>query len=232
MTSFGFAALLALVGTAAWAVGGVGQDKAKEEINENLGKIRANIQSISKNLSILEENIKTGEKNLALLDQEIAAKKKAHEEVNSNLDRAEKSLEETKKSEADFQSGMKKDVELVETTKNDIEVTKKRLAQLQENLKIIQENVEIDRENIEKVTKAKELWEKNTKAYKTAAGELDGLRKELETQLKSQRESLGKNNTERVKWSKQLDTQQKDLEQLEADLRKVNEVKTPTKKGS
>ena len=93
----------------------------------------------------------------------------------------------------------------------------------------MQENVEIDRENIEKVSKAKEIWEKNTKSYKAAATELDQLRKELEGQIKGQRESMDHNGVEKKKWSKQLDTQKKDLDQIEAELKKVNDKPAPVK---
>src|SRR5688572_18670813 len=78
---FGIAFLL--LGSAS-AFAASGQEKAREEINDNIGKIRTNIQNISKNLETLEENIKTAEKNIGLLEQEIAAKKKAKEEVAAN----------------------------------------------------------------------------------------------------------------------------------------------------
>lgn len=206
-----------------WAVNG--QEKAKQEIKENVDKIRSNIQSITKNLETLDENIRTAEKNLAMIEQEVNVKKKAREEVNANLERTEKSLSETKRSQDDFEKGRDKDQELVETTKRDIEITKKRLAQLQENLKILQENVEIDKENIEKVIKARELWEKNIKSYKAAAGELDQLRKELEAQHKGQKDILERNNGEKKRWAKQLDLQKNDLEQIEAELKKFDEIK-------
>lgn len=193
---------------------------SRQEIHDSLEKLRTNIQVITKNIDSLKDNMHRTEKNVSMLEQELTIKMSARDEVSKDLARAEKSWNETKRSEEEFQKGLNRDLEQFENTKNNITVTKRRLAQLQENLVILQENIEIDRENMDKVSRARELWEKNLRNYQQAASDLDTLQKELSNQVKSHRENIDHTNDELRRWTKQLDDEKHNLERLEQELKR------------
>lgn len=201
--------------SSAWAV----EDKSESAVTQSLARVQKNIQLITENLSSVDQSVRVGEKNLGMLEAELNKKRLSHQELKNSIAKTENAIGEINKSDEDFQDSLRKDLELIESVQEDIDSTKKRLGQLQENIHMLQDNVDIDRENIEKVAKVRESSEKNLKSYRISETEMDRATRELEKQIRLQKETVSKSSVEMKRWQKLLEARKKDLEKLESSLK-------------